>query len=228
MKINTMLIRHFRHLTAFCAMIAVFSVSSMVALAGTGSKTATGEISVSAVSGDNAFAMLNGERAITGQTLFSDSNIATTENSTANIKLGKLGFVTLMPNSNLNLTFGDNKISGNLIAGQVKVIGSDGVEVKIQTPDGVIGNRENQAATFTVDLQSGAAQAIADSGAVFLTKGDTSVPVANQQADDDDNNHKGSFIPLLVFAGIVATAVIVVFVNRDNNDNNSNVISPFR
>ena len=227
MKNNIMLIRQFRIFTAFCLTLAVFTVSSMVALAGTGDKSATGEITVSAATsnGETPFALINGEQATSGQTMFSNSTIATNENSSVNIKLGKLGFVSLTPNSNLNLTFGDNKISGNLTAGQVRVIGNDGVEVKIQTPEGIVGNQGAQAATFTVDMQSGATQATSENGSVFLNNGNTTVPVAPRQ--DSDSSSNSSLIPLLVFAGVVATAVIVVFANRNDNNTN-NVASPIR
>jgi hypothetical protein len=116
----------FRNVLACCLMFAVFVASSTVALALPEYKPATGELIVSGrgTGGNAPFAMLNGERAFSGRTFFSSGTIAITEDNTASVKLGKLGSINLAPNSILSLSFGDNKISGNLIAGQIKVFRS--------------------------------------------------------------------------------------------------------
>ena len=48
------------------------------------------------------------------------------------VKLGKLGYITMSPNTTLSLSFDEKTISGNLSAGSINVFNADGVEVKIQ------------------------------------------------------------------------------------------------
>ena len=103
----------------------------MIALAGTENKSLMGEITVSG-NGSTPFVMLNGENAFTGRTFFSNGTIATPENTTSTVKLGKLGYITMSPNTTLNLSFDEKTISGTLSAGNINVFNADGVDVKIQ------------------------------------------------------------------------------------------------
>lgn len=133
-----------RGVTALGLLLAIFASTSTIALAG--DKTASmGELIISgpSLNGEDAHAMLNGERAFSGRTFFSTSSISTTGNSTATLKLGTSGSITLAPNSSLNLSFDDKTISGTLSAGQVKVFNNEGVEVNIVTPDGTVINAES-------------------------------------------------------------------------------------
>ena len=225
----------FRNIVACCLMFVVFVTSSMVALATPENKQATGELIISGnnTGADAPFAMLNGERAFTGRTFFSSGTIATTADNNATVKLGKLGSINLAPNSMLSLNFGDNKISGNLIAGQVKVFSREGVEVKIQTPNQVVANDAGQNNVFTVDVQAGTTNATAEIGSVHLNDGVTVIPAQTGQqtgttgtsASDDNNSYVG---PLIVFAGIVAVAAIYVIAHNRNNKNTTTVVSPTR
>jgi hypothetical protein len=120
-------------LVAFCLMVTVFVSTSMIALAKPGTSLA-GEIIVSGhnTNGVEPSVMLNGERAYSGRTFFNAGEITTSENATATIKLGKLGYLNLAPNSVLSLDFTENAISGRLTAGDVKVFNSEGVAVNIE------------------------------------------------------------------------------------------------
>jgi len=114
-------------------MVTVFVSTSMIALAKPGTSLA-GEIIVSGhnTNGVEPSVMLNGERAYSGRTFFNAGEITTSENATATIKLGKLGYLNLAPNSVLSLDFTENSISGRLTAGDVKVFNSEGVAVNIE------------------------------------------------------------------------------------------------
>ncbi len=217
---------YFRNIIACCLMFAVFAASSMVALASPETKSAAGELIVSGNNANGApYAMLNGERAFSGRTFFSSGTVATTEDNNATVKLGKLGSVNLAPNSILSLSFGDNKISGNLIAGQVKVFSSEGVEVKIQTPDQIVAGDASQNNVFTVDVLAGTTNTSAEVGSVHTNNGNAIVPA--QTTSDDGNSYVG---PLIVFGAIVAVAAILV-IRHNNNDNTGSgfaVISPTR
>ena len=120
-----------RNIVAACLAMMIFTTSSMIALAGTENKSLMGEITVSG-NGGTPFVVLNGENAFTGRTFFSNGTIVTPENTTSTVKLGKLGYITMSPNTTLNLSFDEKTISGTLSAGDVKVFNADGVDVKIQ------------------------------------------------------------------------------------------------
>jgi hypothetical protein len=135
----------FRNLAAFCLMLAVILSSSMITLAKT-DKSLAGEIIVSGrtLDGNEPFVLLNGEKAFTGRTFFSSGLITTSETATATIRLGKLGHLTLTPNSSLSLSFSENRISGTLISGNVEVFNSEGVEVNIEKTENSAVNTKKQ------------------------------------------------------------------------------------
>jgi hypothetical protein len=122
-----------RNVLAFCLLVTVFVSTSMIALANPGTSLA-GEIIVSGhnINGVEPSVMLNGERAFSGRTFFNAGEITTSENATATIKLGKLGYLNLAPNSVLSLSFNENNISGRLTAGDVQVFNNEGVAINIE------------------------------------------------------------------------------------------------
>ena len=218
-----------RHTLTFCLMLAVFSTYTMTASAMPDNKSLMGELIVSGsnANGNDVSATINGELAYSGRTFFSSGTIATNKDTSATVKLGKLGFINLSPNSNLSLSFSENKISGTLSAGQIKVFNSEGVEVNIQTPDSLISNEARQKGVFSVDVQAGTTNAFAETGAVYMNNGTTVVPVKTAQDDDkDDNGSVSSLAPLIVFGAAVAAAIIYVAVK--DGDNNGAFISPTR
>jgi len=194
-----------RNITSACLAMVIFTTSSMIALAATPeNKSLMGEITVSGQStnGSAPTVMLNGEPVMTGRTFFSAGTIATPENINSTVRIGKLGYVTLAPNTNLSLSFDENAISGTLSSGQIKISNAEGVNVKIQTNAGLVTNESNLASNFTVNAEQ-----------------------ATQQDDDDDADGNSALGPILVFSGIVAAVVIIVLVNRDDDDL---VVSPVR
>lgn len=122
-----------RNITAACLAMMIFTTSSMIVLAGTENKSLMGEITVSGqnTNGNAPFVLLNGESAFTGRTFFSNGTITTSEDVTSTVKLGKLGYVSLSPNTTLTLSFDEKTISGTLVAGEAKVFNAEGVDVKI-------------------------------------------------------------------------------------------------
>ncbi|MDQ3040828.1 MAG: hypothetical protein M3R11_00425 [Acidobacteriota bacterium] len=178
-----------RNITAACLAMVIFTTSSMIALAGTETKSLMGEITVSGqnTNGNVPSVLLNGENAFTGRTFFSNGTITTSEAVTSTVKLGKLGYVTMSPNTTLTLSFDEKTISGTLSAGNAQVFNAEGVDVNIQN----LGN-----ATTSVAPMNKA-----------------------QDDDDDDGAFSNSAVgPIIVFAGIVAAAVILVVVNDDDDE----------
>jgi hypothetical protein len=132
--------------------------------------------------------LLNGENAFTGRTFFSNGTITTSEAVTSTVKLGKLGYVTLSPNTTLTLSFDEKTISGTLSAGNAQVFNAEGVNVNIQK----LGNATTSVAPMN------------------QTQDDTD--------DDEGFFGGSAVGPVLVFAGIVAVAVILVVTNDDDDD----------
>ncbi len=111
-------------------------------------------------------------------------------------------------------------------AGQIKVFNGEGVEVNIQTPDSLISNEAQQKGVFSVDVQDGATKAFAETGAVYMNNGTTTVPLKAAQDDDNDTDGNSSLAPLIIFVGAVAAAIVYVAV-KDGNDDGA-FISPRR
>jgi len=163
-----------------------------------------GELAVSGkiVNGETPFALVNGETARSGRSVFSGSTVTTTESVNAVINLGKLGMIELAPNTSLNLTFDEKGISGDLTSGTVSVLGA-AENVNITTTGGK-----------TVQLKAG-----------------ESVSAAGLKDDDDDDDHGGAAWWIFggILAG---AAVIVVWTALSDGDiqtgQNGTVISPTR
>jgi len=205
-----------RSLTGLSLVITLLVSSSMVVLATPGNAL-SGEIIVSghSASGEKASVMLNGEKAISGRTFFSSATISTPENSSAIINLGKLGRVSLSPNSNLSLNLSDNAISGDLTSGQVQVFNSEGVSVNIKTKDDVITNDSVKAGDVTVDVTSGTTSASNEVGDVYVN----GEPAAAAKM----SKRKIGWIWFGVIAAGVATGLIIYYATRDDE-----IVSPRR
>ena len=135
---------------AFCLVLSILATSSMFVLA---AGNLAGEIIVSG-QGEKASVTLNGEKAFSGRTFFSSGVIATSDSS-AIINLGKLGRVSMAPNSTLNLSFTENTISGEVLAGDVKVLNNEGVTVDvkgIETEDQAASKQSKKGAGFWVPV----------------------------------------------------------------------------
>jgi len=208
-------------LTAVTLVFAVLLSSSMFVLAAPGTRPMSAEIIVSGSNNniERPLVLLNGEQALSGRTFQSSGVISTSELGSAVINLGKLGRITMFPGSTLNLSFAENSISGDLSAGQIKVLNSEGVAVNIRTTDNAVTNDAAQSNMFTIDVRSGTTQTFAENGSVFMKNG----PV--QKQDDDDDDDDGGipiWLPYVIIGGLVA-ATIVLTQGDDNN-----VTSPVR
>lgn len=176
-----------------CLVVATMATYSMVALAGSGK--AAGELLVSGtnLNGATPFVTVNGEAAQSGRSVFSSSTIATPENASAIINLGKVGKIELAPNTVLSLSFDDAAISGNLIAGKITVLNS----------------------AETVSINTGAET-------VKLNAGDSATN-NGKAAPDDDTVKGGSKGSLLLYALILGGAAVAIIIAASTNNNDINV-----
>jgi len=193
-----------RKALSMCLVVATIATYSMVALAG--SERVAGELSVSGkvINGETPFVKVNGEAAQSGRSIFSSSTIATPENASATINIGKVGTIELAPNTTLALSFDEKGINGDLLAGRVTVLNSFDT-VNIKTLDGTVAK---------------------------LNAGNSAVANGKVQDDDDSDNDGGSAV--LVWAAILGGAAvgIILAATTDNNriavGGGANVVSPTR
>ena len=175
---------------AMCLVFAVIATYSTVALAGSGK--IAGELLVSGtnVNGEMPFVIVNGEAAKSGRSVFSTSTIATPDNASAVINVGKIGKIQLSPNTNLILTFTEKGISGDLISGKLTVL--------------------NASESVTVKIAGGET--------LQLTAGDSASAAGKVQDKDDDNDNDGgaAYLPYLLILGGAVAAIVIATVVSDN------------
>lgn len=138
-----------------CIVTAVFTTTSMVALAS--STRIVGELTVSgkAVDGEAPVAMVNGEASKSGRSVFSSSNISTPEDTNAVLSLGKAGRLEIDPNSSVNIVFDESSVDAELTSGRLTVLSSLGT-VKVRTNDGkTIALASGDSITASGETQSG-------------------------------------------------------------------------
>ncbi|MBA3334973.1 MAG: hypothetical protein H0T08_05105 [Acidobacteria bacterium] len=194
-----------RKALSMCLVVATIATYSMVSLAN--SERIAGELLVSGknINGQAPFVTINSEAAQSGRSVFSSSTIATPENASAIINLGKAGKIELAPNTILTLTFNEKAISGDLVSGRVTVL-SAGENVAIKTVGGKIAQ---------------------------LAAGE-SATASNQTTQDDDDDDDGGGSGALLWALVLGGAAvgIIIAARTDNNrialGGSTNVISPTR
>jgi ferric-dicitrate binding protein FerR (iron transport regulator) len=217
---------------AVCVAVAILSVYSMAVLASPAAKAPSGELSIAGQ------VTVNGENAVSGGTLFSDSIITTAEKSNATVNLSKLGRVDLSPSSNLKLGFTDKSINGLLENGTAHVSTLAGTSVSFTTKDGVVTVDGSQATSFTVNVLKGVTTLKTHSGVAQLHVGSAVKQVAAGESamagtpdsrtdpgDDDDKMSSGELAALLLLgAGAVAGIIYAAMHNNDLNFGGTDVI----
>jgi len=216
---------------AVCLAVAVWSVYSMAVLASPGPKAPLGELSISGQ------VTVNGQKALSGGTLFSDSFIATLDRSSATVNISKMGRVDLAPNSNLKLSFTPINIMGMLDSGSASISTLAGVSVNIITKDGSILVDGTQPTSFTVNVvegktiiatQAGFAELRSGSVVTRVGAGETATTGMPAPQGGGGGLHGGRLAVLLAAAaGAIALGFYAAFHNNDLNFNgNVTVVSP--
>lgn len=213
----------FSRLVVFSLAISLLCVQTMIASALPAASVAAAEVTVIGPreGGEKPFVLVNGERAFSGRTFFSNGTVSTTETSTATVSLGKLGRITISPSSSLSLSFSEGLISGTLSKGNVSVTNIDGVSVKIDTPHDSVTNEGTSASRFTVAVTGDQTGVAVESGTVRYNNG---AEVASKQDDDDDDDDDWKpWAVVGVIGGAIAAVVIIVALSDDDE-----VVSPVR
>ena len=200
-----------RKFVAASVAAAVLTVYSMLALATPGARSGAlsviGEVTV------------NGQKVISGGTIFSDSVIVTAKDSSATVSLGKLGRIDLLANSSLKLSFTDKSIVGLLDSGGARVSTAVGVSVNLATTNGAVVVDGTKATSFTVNTENGNTFVSTQAGMAELRSGTTVKQIAagesgvagTPQGKKDDEDHglsRGALAALLLAAGGAVAAII--------------------
>lgn len=146
--LNTNLIRKF---IASSLLIAVWSVSSAVALMAQQAPTAAASITVTGK------VMVDNREAVSNGTVASGSTITTGESgdSIATIDLGKLGRVQLLSQSSMVLKFDGNGFYPTLLVGKVRAMNMANIVTNVTTKEGMVMGDTDKANTFTVETECG-------------------------------------------------------------------------
>ncbi|HEX8247044.1 MAG TPA: hypothetical protein VF599_02580 [Pyrinomonadaceae bacterium] len=154
----------------FLAIFAVWSVTSMVALAAptdaTGVINVTGQVTV------------NGQPAVSNSTFISGGTIATGADSTAVVSLGKTGRIELLADTTLTLKFTENSIIGIMSAGKARVSNAAGVATTFTTKDSTILADAGQANTFAIEIECSHTHVDTLSGLITMRTGTNDKQVA--------------------------------------------------
>jgi hypothetical protein len=133
--------KRFLVLSLIFGVSGIFNTGSTLAAKNRGEETRTtgAQDGSSQLSGQliaNGAVTVNGNKAITGTTVFTDSNIAVdcAKGNSAVIDLGRLGRVELVAGTKMTLRFSDRLISGNVQDGKAVVSAPPDVKVNVNTP----------------------------------------------------------------------------------------------
>ncbi len=190
----------FRRAISICLGIAILSVYSMQSLASTGK--ISGELTVSGrtANGDAAYALVNGEAAKSGRSIFSSSTISTPENITAAVNVGKIGSIELAPMSAAVVTFSEKGISTSLTSGSLTAHGA------------------------SVDVN------LLDGTTLKLDPGETATTAGKAKAQTTGGGGSAWVIWAVVIGGAVAGILIAATLSDNNSDvgGGGTVVSPVR
>jgi hypothetical protein len=221
---------------AFCLVLMILLASPPFLLA---QNKLVGELVITKNSPEG-FVSVNGERAISGRSVTSTSEIITSSRASAKILLPQTGTVLISPNSNLNLSFINSSISGDLVSGEVTIETVPNTSLNLLTPDGNITTpNQNQANIIKVTVVNKRTRIQTLTGAVnfnnvlvsageFYPLADNEKTRSSKSGAADAGNSKG-FNPLLIIGilGAVAGAAVIALSVSSNNSETSTV-SPTR
>lgn len=193
------------------------------------------------VSGADNYVLVNGERALTGGSILSPSEITSPAPMSAKISLAKTGDVLLSWGSSMKLSFADSNISGELLNGTVTVKSEPNTALALFTKEGtIIFPVQNQANAVTVSVDNGktivnALQGQVKFNNVLISAGESypgnivngAIPDNNSQTNDDDDDEISTYLIIGIIAA-AAGAAIIAFTVASGDDDNDNTVSPIR
>jgi|GEM_PF-6135215 len=116
-------------------------------------------------------ATLNGAKAISGMTVFSESRVKTSLAGAATVNLNKLGGVGFGSDTEMMLHFSEDVLGGSLLSGRVVVRAPAGVKISVVTPQGVAQSDGRQASVLAIDVVEGKTRVASSLGDAQVTSG---------------------------------------------------------
>jgi len=215
---------------AFCLVIAILALLPKAAAA---QNRLVGELVITTLSPEG-FVTVNGERAASGRSVTSPSDILTSPQATAKLLLPQTGSVSFAPGSKFNLSFVNSSIAGDFLAGEITVETAPNTAINLFTPDGTITTpNRSQVNIIKVSIENGKTRLTTIKGEamfniVLVSAGQTYTPTTSGGVTStSDAATTGSVNPLLILGvlGAVAGAVVIALAVSSNNNDNP-VVSP--
>lgn len=163
---------------------------------------------------------LNNIPATSGVTVFNNSQIKTTRNSSATVNLGKIGRIKLEPEADIMLQFSGNLIGGTQKSGLAAVSANQGVKTKVTTPHVLIESDGSQLGLVSIEVKSEYTCVMVNRGVTTLTSGRKVTQLNQGQALSFDANgpektghceglKAASYVKPLGVVGAVSAATLI-------------------
>lgn len=178
------------------------------------------EITLTPASTSNAetFVTVNGERIISGRSIFSPAEIATSSNAKAKVAIPNTGAVSLAPNSKMNLFFNESTITGIVTSGEITVEIAAGKGLNLTTPDGsVTKSAPAPSSVVVIDFVNGKTRVRTLDGQIFfngaeIAAGQTSATPAAQPRPDSQSGQtpkKSSNMYIILLVVLAAGGALI-------------------
>lgn len=225
------------------ALVSIFSLL-FVSLTPVKAQQTMAELTVTGTAerGELPFVTVNGERAVTGRSLGSPSQISVPASARASISFGKAGQIELSPGANVNLNFTGTDISISLNEGRVRVVSLPNTSVKIQTKDAMVINDKAQSDVFAVEIVGDVTGVSTEAGVAtlngtpveagqFLTAKPSTggtPQTGNNTSTGGGNSNNSSLLLLILGAAGAAGLIAALAAGGGGSSDNPPPISPTR
>ena len=171
---------------------------------------------------------LDGSPAAPGQTVFSGSNVGTSEQSRPALALGNLARLELSGGTSLRLDFSASSVGGSLEAGGARVYAPRGVAASLATADAVVVSKADDGpALFSVQVSEDGTTLSVQAGLLEMRAGGRSLTAAAGQtlraahgSAPAQGHNLSSKKKTGLFVGVAAAlaAVILVVTGREDEE----------
>ena len=171
---------------------------------------------------------IDGVQGMSGQTIFSGSQVTTAERSESIIDLGRLTRLRLLPETDLTLDFSAARISSKLYKGTVRAFIPAGLPVSIHTAGGELVTDPGEATEFAVVVLGDNTQVSVKSGYVKLRTVSRLETVGagevfgtlgeDQDSEDDDDKGLSTKEKVGIFAAIGGAAALLLIALRGREE----------
>jgi hypothetical protein len=211
-----------RRVIALSVATAIINVTMIAAAVVPRSELSMGTINIVGV------VKINGQNAMSGQTVFSNSSVLTAANSESLIEYGNLARLKLEAESDLIVDASRQRIAGSLRKGRMLGSVPAGVSLDFKTADISIATDASNPVTFSVRTQEceGTSLSVRE-GTVNVRTGDkvltlkagdnfsTFVDVTTTQGTPQNFSHRKR-VGLIIGISAAVTILLIAFIGRDH------------